>query len=80
MDKLIVDMDPIQAPKIYKITNIGVNLLCTCNLPQDSLTFIRDYAQEKNKDIEVIFMGPQSYTDHFVQQAKQIKFIIASQG
>lgn len=74
---LIVKMDPVQETEIYQITDKGMVLLCSYRIAQEAMQFIKDTIKENT---DIIFIGPKTYTQHFIEQANKIEFVNATQG
>jgi hypothetical protein len=79
MPQLIVMMDPVQPTQVYKvIDDETMTLERIFKLPQESLSFIQDFAREQHQDTLVSFLGPESYVEGLIEKANQLEFVKAS--
>jgi len=78
--KFLITMDPVQPIEIFKMSELGVSKIKSNILPQDCLTFLQQEAQDRNEFIDVDFVGPPTYVQHFITQANQIPHVYAYYG
>ncbi len=78
--RLIVQMDPVQPIEIFEISDNGIKKIKSNILPQDCFTFLKQTVEDRNESIDVNFVGPATYVQHFITQANQIPHVYAYRG
>ena len=83
MHKLIIYADPFRDTEIYEVVPVfkskkdHVHKISQLSFPQESVEFIKNYANSIKEDVEVEYVGPKDYVQHFVSQANNIEFVKA---
>lgn len=78
MHKLIVIADPTNFTEIFEITELGqMHKISQLYTPQESVEFIKNYSDSVQKNVDVIYKGPDDYIRYFVSQANKLDFVTA---
>lgn len=78
MYTLIVFADPVRDIEIYEVSAEGtMHKLAGLKRPQESITFIKNYANSLQKEVHVTYLGPKDYTQRFVSQVNELEFVKA---
>jgi hypothetical protein len=80
MQKLIVKTNPVLPFEIFKVDADYTNIskIYQSQWSRQALDYLKDYALKSKEDIEVNFVGPESYVKHFVEEANTFEFVKAS--
>lgn len=78
MYKLVVVADPMQETEIYEITQTNkMHKISQLRIPQESITFIKNYSDSVKEKVDVTYIGPKDYIKYFISQANKLNFINA---
>ncbi len=80
MRKLIVKANPVLPFEVFEVEDdfTNINKIYQCQWSRQALDYLKDYACRKKEDININFIGPQSYINHFVEEANKLEFVKAT--
>ena len=80
MQKLIIKANPVLPFEIFKVDTDYDNIskIFQSQWSRQTLDYLKDYALKLKEDIEINFIGPESYVKHFVEEANTFEFVKAS--
>lgn len=80
MSKLVVMMDPVNPAEIFEIQSAKLVKISQVPGAADTINFIKNYVKNTQENVEVSFMGPDSYVEHWIDKANQIEFVKANKN
>lgn len=80
MRKLIVNANPVLPFEIFEVEDdcVTISKIHQCQWARLALDFLKDYALRYQEEIDVSFIGPESYIRHFVKEANKLEFVSAT--
>jgi hypothetical protein len=74
-------MDPIQKLEIFEVSKDNtIKKISQLNYPSEAMNFLKNYIDNTQNFVEVVFMGPDNYIEPWVDKANTFEFVKAYQN